>query len=40
MQNQGSYTVNFDASNLASGMYIYKLESGSFQAVKKMMLLK
>ncbi len=39
-QNQGSYTVNFDASKLASGMYIYKIEAGSFQAVRKMMLLK
>jgi uncharacterized delta-60 repeat protein len=36
----GSYTVNFDASNLNSGVYIYKLETGSFSEVKKMTLLK
>ena len=36
----GSHTVTFDASKLASGMYIYKLESGNFVSVKKMMLLK
>ncbi|MHB1688279.1 MAG: T9SS type A sorting domain-containing protein, partial [Ignavibacteriaceae bacterium] len=39
-QSQGSYTVSFDASKLASGVYFYKIESGSFQSVKKMMLLK
>jgi len=39
-QNQGSHTVSFDASSLASGMYFYKLEAGSFQSIKKMMLLK
>ena len=36
----GAYTVNFDASHLASGMYIYSLQSGSFSVTKKMMLLK
>lgn len=39
-QEKGSYTVNFDASHLATGMYIYKIESGSFSSVKKMMLVK
>ncbi|MFA5834088.1 MAG: sugar-binding protein [Bacteroidota bacterium] len=39
-QNEGSYTVNLDASKLATGMYVYKLESGSFTSVKKMLLLK
>lgn len=36
----GSYTANFNASALSSGVYLYKIESGSFTAVKKMMLLK
>ena len=36
----GSYTVNFNASKLASGMYIYKIESGSFSSVKKMLLVR
>ena len=36
----GSYKVDFDASQLSSGMYIYKLESGSNSVAKKMMLMK
>ncbi len=39
-KSQGRYSVSFDASKLASGVYFYKIESGSFQSVKKMMLLK
>ncbi|MDF1611492.1 T9SS type A sorting domain-containing protein [Stygiobacter electus] len=39
-QEAGNYTVNFDASRLSSGVYIYKIESGSFNSVKKMMLVK
>ncbi|KAB2924653.1 MAG: T9SS type A sorting domain-containing protein [Bacteroidetes bacterium] len=40
LQNAGPHSVRFDASNLASGMYLYKLQTGSFSDVKKMMLLK
>ena len=36
----GSYNVKFDASNLASGIYIYKLTAGSNTISKKMQLLK
>ena len=36
----GAYTVPFNASNLASGVYFYKLQSGSFVQTKKMMLVK
>ncbi len=36
----GNHTINFNASNLASGMYIYRIKAGSFVSVKKMMLLK
>jgi hypothetical protein len=39
-QESGWYNVNFDASRLSSGMYIYKLTSENFSQVKKMMLLK
>ena len=39
-QMSGQYTVNFDATRLASGTYIYRLEAGSFTSVKKMMLIK
>ncbi|MDP3147704.1 MAG: carbohydrate binding domain-containing protein [Ignavibacteria bacterium] len=36
----GNYHVNFNASRLASGMYLYQLQSGSFVNTKKMILLK
>ncbi len=39
-QSSGNYTVNFDASKLSSGVYFYQIQAGSFQSVKKMMLLK
>jgi len=34
----GNYEVEFDASSLASGMYIYKLQVGTFVQAKKMIL--
>ena len=39
-QNAGSYEVKFDASNLTSGIYFYKLTAGEFVQSKKMILLK
>ena len=39
-QSVGQYTVKFDASNLPSGVYIYKLQAGEFSSVKKMLLTK
>jgi hypothetical protein len=36
----GSYKFNFDASNLASGIYLYELKAGNFAQIKKMNLLK
>jgi hypothetical protein len=39
-EHAGSYTVDFNASKLASGIYFYKLTSGSFTDVKKMNLIK
>ncbi|HEY3250762.1 MAG TPA: T9SS type A sorting domain-containing protein [Ignavibacteria bacterium] len=39
-KDPGVYSVEFDATNLASGIYLYKIESGDFNAVKKMILVK
>lgn len=36
----GSYTLDFDASKLPSGIYFYKLSSGGFSETKKMILIK
>ncbi|HMS32461.1 MAG TPA: agmatine deiminase family protein [Ignavibacteria bacterium] len=36
----GRYKVTFDGSNLSSGIYFYKLESGAFIETKRMILLK
>ncbi|MGB9774211.1 MAG: T9SS type A sorting domain-containing protein, partial [Bacteroidota bacterium] len=35
-KNPGRYSVTFDASNLPSGVYLYRLEAGSFSEVRKM----
>ena len=36
----GTYSTEFNASKLASGVYFYRLTSGNFSAVKKLLLLK
>lgn len=39
-QNAGSHQIQFDASDLASGVYIYRLETADFTATNKMILMK
>lgn len=36
----GTYQVNFDASKLSSGVYIYTLNAGNYTQSKKMLLMK
>ena len=36
----GSHAVVFDAANLPSGLYFYRIEAADFHAVKKMILIK
>ncbi len=39
-QPAGTYQVTFNANNLPSGVYFYKLQAGSFVKTKKLLLLK
>jgi hypothetical protein len=36
----GRYTVSFDASHLASGVYLYRMTARDYSAVKRMLILK
>jgi len=36
----GNYSVKFDASDLASGVYVYRLQAGNVVRTRKMILLK
>ncbi len=36
----GDYEITFDGSNLSSGVYLYKLESGNIVETKKMLMIK
>ncbi len=39
-QQAGNYQVVFDASKLATGIYIYRIQAGTYIETKKMMLIK
>ncbi|MHC1737086.1 MAG: T9SS type A sorting domain-containing protein [Ignavibacteriaceae bacterium] len=40
LQQAGNHKVNFNGSNLSSGVYYYKINAGEFVSVKKMILIK
>lgn len=39
-QTAGTHLVTFDAGNLASGVYFYRMQAGSFVQTKKLILMK
>ena len=39
-QSAGQHQVEWDAGQVASGVYYYKIEAGEFREVKKMILLR
>jgi hypothetical protein len=39
-KTEGIHAVSFDASNLPSGVYVYKMKAGEFVETRKMILLK
>jgi hypothetical protein len=40
MVNAGTYAASFDGGKMASGVYVYRLESETFSASQKMLLMK
>jgi len=40
VKNVGTYSIDFNGSNLSSGVYFYKLTAGDFSSIKKMSLIK
>lgn len=40
LKTAGRHTLNFDAKNLSSGMYIYRLQAGNTTITKKLTLIK
>ncbi|RPI73750.1 MAG: T9SS C-terminal target domain-containing protein [Ignavibacteriales bacterium] len=39
-QNSGSHSINFNAAQLSSGVYIYRLNAGKFSETKSMILIR
>ena len=39
-QKPGQYDIDFNASNLSSGIYFYSIKAGEFFETKKMLMIK
>ena len=39
-QEAGNHEVRFDASNLSSGVYFYRIQAGAFAEAKKLVLVR
>jgi len=39
-QKPGNYSIQFDATNLASGIYLYRIQEGKNSLIKKMVVVK
>jgi Secretion system C-terminal sorting domain len=40
VKSAGTHTATFSANNIPSGVYFYRLQSGSFSETKRLVLLK
>ena len=40
VKSPGNYKINFDGSNLSSGVYFYHFNAGNYSSINKMILLK
>jgi hypothetical protein len=40
LQTSGSYSISYDARNLSSGVYFYRLQTADFSQTKKFLLVK
>jgi hypothetical protein len=40
VKEPGTYTVQFDGSGLASGVYVCRIQAGDYVGVKRLLLLK
>jgi serine protease len=39
-KSPGTYTVKWDASGMSSGVYLYRLQAGSFVETRKLVVLR
>ena len=39
-QSEGMHKVEFNSANLASGIYFYRIQTGEFNSIKKMVIIK